>query len=113
MGICVSELIALKKRDLIPCGDYYKLHLTLKGDVEHAPLVPKYLSDFLLHFIQICKPFLKEDDFIFTTFVFINKAIYREYVSEIISKIAKKCGVGKKISAHSLRATAASLLHIN
>lgn len=113
IGMRVSELTALKKKDLIKCGDYYKLHLKLKGGSEHSPLIPKFLSDFLLNFFKNCKPFLKEEDFIFTTFPNVNKQIGREYVTEIILKVAKRCGVEKKISAHSLRATVASLLHKN
>ena len=113
MGMRVSELIALKKRDLVSCGDYYKLQLKLKGNVEHSPLIPKFLSDFLLNFIKACKPFLKEEDFIFTTFPLNNKPMDREYITEIIAKVAKRCGIEKKISAHSLRATVASMLHKN
>lgn len=113
IGMRVSELIALKKRDLVLCGDYYKLHLKLKGNVEHSPLIPKFLSDFLLNFIKTCKPFLKEEDLIFTTYASVNKPMDREYITEIIAKVAKRCGIEKKISAHSLRATVASMLHKN
>ena len=113
MGMRVSELIALKKRDLVACGDYYKLHLKLKGNVEHSPLIPKFLSDFILNFMKTCKPFLKEEDYIFTTYPATNKPMDREYITEIIAKVAKRCGIEKKISAHSLRATVASMLHKN
>lgn len=113
IGMRVSELTNLRKRDLVPCGNFFKLHLRLKGDVEHSPLIPQFLSDFLLNFIRICKPFVKEDDFIFTTFPNVNRQIGREYITEIILKLAKRCGIDKKISAHSLRATVASMLHKN
>ena len=113
VGMRCSELINLKISHLIQSGSYYRLHLNLKGGEEHSPLIPEYLSTYLLLFIKNCRSFAKQNDPIFTLEPASNEKILREYLSKIISNVAKDYGIQKKISAHSLRATVASLLHKN
>jgi integrase/recombinase XerD len=113
VGMRCSEFTHLKISDFEKSGSFYRLHLNLKGGMEHSPLIPQYLSDFLLLFIKNCRSFSTENDPIFVLIPQKNEAIKREYLSKIISNIAKKYNIGRKISAHSLRATVASLLHKN
>ncbi len=111
VGMRCSELARLTLKDFKKAGEYYRLHLSLKGGEEHSPLIPAYLSDYLCLFIKNCRSFAKDTDPIFTLAPNSHQQIKREYLSKIITSIAKKYGVDRKISAHSLRATVASLLH--
>ncbi|MES2613829.1 MAG: site-specific integrase, partial [Bdellovibrionota bacterium] len=76
-------------------------------------LIPSYLSDFLLKYIKNLRGFSIANSPIFTLEYNSNEKIKREYLSKIITNTAKKYGIERKISAHSLRATTASLLHKN
>ena len=111
VGMRCSEFVNLKISDFEKKGNYYRLHLNLKGGEEHSPLIPTYLSDFILQFIKKCRNFAKPTDPLFPLSPQSNEKIKREYLSKIITKVAKDHGVEQKISAHSLRATVASLLH--
>lgn len=111
VGMRCSEFVNLKISHFSKSGTYYRLHLNLKGGEEHSPLIPEYLSEFILLFIKRCRSFSKSNDPLFPLETPGNKKMKREYLSKLITKIAKNYGIEKKISAHSLRATVASLLH--
>lgn len=113
VGMRCSEFINLKICDFEHSGNYYRLHMNLKGGERHSPLIPEILSAFLLEFIKKCRSFAKLNDPLFTLEPSSKEKIQREYLSRLISTIAKNYGIERKISAHSLRATVASLLHKN
>ena len=113
IGMRCSELVQLKISDFKQTGVFYRLHLRLKGGEDHAPLIPHYLSEFILSYLKNCRSFSQEHHPLFSLEKSQNEPIGREYLSKLITKTGEKHGLQTKISAHSLRATVASLLHKN
>jgi integrase/recombinase XerD len=112
IGMRCSEIVNLKISDFVKTKDKYRLRLTIKGGEPHSPLVPEYLSDYLSLFIETCRKDLKKENSpIFAIEPGLSDNLCRDYISKLVSKIAKSHGIERKLSAHSLRVTTASLLH--
>ncbi len=113
VGMRCSEFVNLKKSDVQKTSRHYRLRIRLKGGEDHTPLIPDYLAEFLFSYLTSCRPFCSEEDPLFAIHPRSKDPLRREVVSEIIAKVAKRFGIDRKISAHSLRATVASMLHKN
>lgn len=115
MGMRASELTGLKISSLTKLQNgYYKLQVKLKGGATHAPVIPEKTAILLNRYIQICRPDAQPNDSLFIIKFGVNKPICRTYLSRMITSIAKTHNVCEnRISAHTLRATVASMLHKN
>lgn len=111
VGMRVSEVVNLKIEDLDTTGEFPRLRMVLKGGEEHTPLIPDELSELLKAYSQRFHKWDKKDDPLFVLSPKSNKPLNREYVTRMISEIAEECGISKRVSSHSCRATVASLLH--
>jgi site-specific recombinase XerD len=113
VGMRASEIVNLRMGDFDATGQFPRLHMSVKGGMEHAPLLPEELSQILRFYVKKFRMWANAENPLFVLSPNSNKKINREYVSRMISKIAKECGIEKNVSAHTCRATVASLLHKN
>ena len=100
----VSELCQLKYEDLEKIGEnLYRLHLSVKGNEQHAPLIHANTAHILIDYMN--------------TFAIVHNGqsmfgnLRRGTVHQLIKKCVAVSGIKKNISAHSLRASLATHLH--
>ncbi len=115
LGLRRSELVGIKIGDLYQDRGHYVLRIKGKGDKDrHLPLNPNLIASLKEYTDAMAKHGIQfeKDDFLIqsaknekNTKPMNGSTVYR-----IIEKYAKLCGINKKVSPHSCRATAISHL---
>lgn len=115
LGLRRSELASIKVKDFYQERGHYVIRIKGKGGKErHLPL-----NDTLIHelknYLDALATFglsLDEDDYLIQSAKKgkNDKPIDGSTIYRVIEKYAKKCGINKKVSPHSCRATAISHL---
>lgn len=115
LGLRRSELVGIKIQDIYQERSHYVLKIRGKGNkTRHLPLskdIQVALKDYMDAMANFGVQFEKEDYLIQSQLKGKNtKAMDGSTVYRIIEKYAKQCGINKKVSPHSCRATAISHL---
>lgn len=115
LGLRRSELVKIKIKDIYSERGHYVLRIKGKGDKDrHLPLsrdVQLVIKEYLDAMANLGLQF-EEDDYLVQSSAKTKntKPMDGSTVYRIIDKYAKKCGINKKVSPHSCRATAISHL---
>lgn len=117
VGMRVEELCQLKCEDLEKINDdVYRLHLMVKGNQKHAPLIHKQTALVLIDYMNTLKitaakhprgQRLERQSNQQTIF----ENIHRSSVFHMVKLCVKESGIIKNVSPHSLRASLATHLH--
>ncbi len=115
LGLRRSELVQIKLQDIQEDRNHFVLTIKGKGDKERILPLSNTLMKEIKDYIYRLKSFdieLKSDDFLLQSAKKgkNNKSMDGSTVYRIIEKYAKLCGINKKVSPHSCRATAISHL---
>lgn len=104
VGMRVSELCHLKYENLEQIdSNVYRLHLSVKGNERHAPLIHERTAAVILDYMK--------------TFSInqIGQSFFKNMSRLTVHNLIKKCvaisGINKNISPHSMRASLATHLH--
>lgn len=115
LGLRRSELASIRVKDFYQERGHYVLRIKGKGGKErHLPLNDSIIYE-LKRYLDALTQFsisLEEDDFLIQSSKKgkNDKPIDGSTIYRIIEKYAKRCGINKKVSPHSCRATAISHL---
>ena len=113
VGMRVSEVVNLKIEDFSVTGEFPRLRMVLKGGEEHSPLIPDELCELLKDYCLRFRNWAKKDEPLFVLSPRSTKILNREFITRMMADIASECGLNKRVSSHTCRATVASLLHKN
>ncbi len=113
VGMRVNELCELKIKDIEFAGEITRLHMTTKGNKEHSPIIHKKTAKSLQEYIKIMRQNAKGQDYLFvrTQKIGKEKKLSQVAIYNMVTDIAKKVGIEKKVSPHSCRASLATILH--
>ncbi len=115
LGLRRSELVQIKLKDIYQERGHYVLKIHGKGrKLRHLPLSPDVINEIqkYLQTLTHLSINLDADDFLIQnkSKAKNTKPLNGSSVYRIIEKYAKVCGINKKVSPHSCRATAISHL---
>lgn len=115
LGLRRSELVKIQMQDVYQERSHYVLKIRGKGDKDRHLPIPAHLQVVIKEYLDTMADagvqFENEDYLIQTTHKQKNtKPMDGSTVYRIIEKYAKICGINKKVSPHSCRATAISHL---
>jgi integrase/recombinase XerD len=118
VGMRVSELCALKLKDISREGDLIRLHLMAKGGQQHNPLIHPDTAHVLLQFISRAHPMPQLTDPLFPAVRKCqenrpHQSIHRSHVFRIVQNAARAAGISRPFSPHGCRATLATQLHLS
>lgn len=113
VGMRVNELCQLKIKHIEKNNEFTRLHLKVKGNEEHAPIIHPKTAKIIENYLSQCRPHAKDEDYVFLR---SQQALSQSKLSQVavykmLSKVTKELGIEKKITPHSCRATLATLLH--
>lgn len=132
VGMRVEELCTLRIDSLELKDGYWKLHMLVKGNEKHSPVIHENTARLLLDYIQNVRKNAAPEDVLFinsrnksykdnkqrhNTNAENNKTtknnvpLHRATVFTIIKACAQEAQIQKNISPHSCRASLATLLH--
>lgn len=118
VGMRVSELCALRLKDLSREGDLIRLHLLTKGGQQHNPLIHPETSAVLCNYIALVHTQSHPSAPVFCASRNSRKehsqqGIHRSRVFRIVQGAARAAGISRSFSPHGCRATLATQLHMN
>jgi site-specific recombinase XerD len=114
VGLRVQELCNLRLSSLKKYGEHYKLKIFAKGQEFYEPIIGKNTHNILNDYISTFRNNAKKGDFIFVRTQNTQKQnpLSTRSVYNMVKKASLECGINKKISPHSCRATVSTLLHL-
>ena len=113
VGMRVNELCELKIKDVEFSAEITRLHMTAKGNKEHAPIIHEKTAILIKEYMKMTRLCAKEQDYLFVRAqnVRYEKKLSQVAIYKIVTETAKKVGIDKKVSPHSCRASLATILH--
>lgn len=113
VGMRVNELCELKIKDIEFSSEWTRVHLKVKGNQEHAPIIHHKTALAIKEYLKILRPNAKDHDYLFVRIqtVPLEKKLSQVAIYHIVTETAKKIGLEKKVSPHSCRASLATILH--
>ncbi len=107
-GCRISELLALRLRDVEIRGDQGRLHFRTKGAEDHIVSVPRALAESVIEFAR----FVGIQSDTENVFLFKNtKESAEKKIGRELIRLCKLAGIEKDVTPHVLRATVATSLH--
>lgn len=113
VGMRVEELCQLKLKDIESNPDFTRLHLKVKGNEQHSPIIHPKTASIIENYRKICRNNANENDYLFVRSqnVKIQTKLTQPAIYKMLNIAIQSAGIEKKISPHSCRATLATLLH--
>lgn len=113
VGLRVDELCELRIADVEDNGNYTRLHMTTKGGDVHSPIIHQKTAKSLLRYIDEFRSNADVDEYIFVRSQNVqNKTrMSTKTIYDMVKDFVAECGIRKRITPHSCRATLATLLH--
>ncbi len=113
VGMRVNELCQLKIKDIEKNSEFTRLHLKVKGNEEHSPIIHPKTAFIIDNYINQCRTSAKENEFVFIRSQDVTKPTKLSQVAiyKMLNYVTNELGIEKKVSPHSCRATLATLLH--
>lgn len=115
VGMRVSELCALKLKDLLTEGDLLRMRLMTKGARRHAPLIHPDSAKVLSRFVSLYRAGDSPDAPVFVagrTSAGKILPLHRSTVFRMVRDAARSAGIDRPFSPHGCRATLATQLHL-
>lgn len=115
VGMRVEELCQLRLQDLQWTGACWKLHMRVKGNELHAPIIHEKTAKLLCEYKEKMRIGAQPHECFFVRTQNTDKMVplHRATVFTMVKLCAKEAQIDKNISPHSCRATLATLLHQN
>lgn len=112
LGMRAKELSSIRVGDLEETAGRKSLRLTLKGSKPHQVPIPEIVCSYMAHYLERYRPLASADEPLFISAKYLGsrqkpQAISPESISKMMENLALRVGVAQKVSAHTLRATAA------
>lgn len=113
VGMRVNELCQLKLKDIERNAEFTRLHLKVKGNEEHSPIIHPKTAQIINNYINQCRANAKETEYVFIRSQDVVKTTKLSQVAiyKMLKSVTIELGIQKKISPHSCRATLATILH--
>lgn len=114
VGMRVDELCELRIGDIESTPEFTRLHMTTKGGQTHSPIIHERTALLLKEYIAEFRRDRGPSDLLFVRAQKTRNEVKltQGAVYEMITKLAARAFIDKKISPHSCRATLATLLHL-
>lgn len=115
VGMRVDELCELRIGDLEETQQFFRLHMTAKGGEAHSPIIHENTAKVLKEYIAEIRLNTVPENLLFVRAhkTKIETKLTQVAVYGMITELAKRAEIDKKVSPHSCRATLATLLHHN
>ncbi|WGL59095.1 tyrosine-type recombinase/integrase [Pigmentibacter sp. JX0631] len=113
VGMRVDELCQLKIKDIESNSDFTRLHLKVKGNEQHSPIIHPKTAAIIENYRKICRFNSNENDFLFVRSQNVKSQtkLTQPAIYKMLNIAIQSAGIEKKITPHSCRATLATLLH--
>lgn len=113
VGMRVDELCELRIADFEKTSAFARLHMTAKGNQEHAPIIHTRTAQILDEYIGEFRTQSCGEDHLFMRAQQVKKTtkLTQPAVYTMLNETARRAGIDKRLSPHSCRATLATLLH--
>lgn len=114
VGMRVDELCELRIADLEVTPQCARLHMTTKGGETHNPIIHERTLRYLQQYIAEFRKDSSSGDLLFVRAQKVKQEVKltQGAVYAMITELAARAGISKKVSPHSCRATLATMLHL-
>lgn len=113
VGMRVDELCELRIGDFEQTPQFSRLHMTAKGGETHSPIIHENTVAVLQAYISEFRAHASQHDLLFVRAhrTKVENKLSQVAIYDMITALAARANIEKKVSPHSCRATLATLLH--